>query len=164
MDVIVFLLTSVGSSTVRLLDSIGSRRACACSELVSVVKMATVLEEYTNEEQRYVVWFLWGKGLNAKDIHKEIYPLYDGKCLSCKAFTTGRQAFRWRGRGSNVGAEVAEKVNRLLCCGFRLSGQAMGQVHQCWWICREINGFPQVRTSHVLHLIFICELFTDFPS
>jgi hypothetical protein len=33
--------------------------------------MATVLEEYTTEEQRSVVlFFLWAKGLNAKDIHK----------------------------------------------------------------------------------------------
>jgi hypothetical protein len=24
---------------------------------------------------------LWAKGLNAKDIHKEMFPVYDGKCL-----------------------------------------------------------------------------------
>jgi hypothetical protein len=27
---------------------------------------------------------LWAKGLNAKDIHKEMFLVYDGKCLSCK--------------------------------------------------------------------------------
>jgi hypothetical protein len=43
--------------------------------LVSVVKMATVLEECTTVEQRSVVSFLWAKGLNAKDIHKEIFPV-----------------------------------------------------------------------------------------
>jgi transposase len=47
--------------------------------------MATVLEEYPTEEQRFAVHFLWPKGLNAKDIHKEIFPVYDGKCLSNKA-------------------------------------------------------------------------------
>jgi hypothetical protein len=26
-----------------------------------------------------------GKGLNARDIHKEMFPVYGGKCLSCKA-------------------------------------------------------------------------------
>jgi hypothetical protein len=36
--------------------------------------MATVLEECTTEEQRSVV-FLWKKGLNAKDIHKDIFPV-----------------------------------------------------------------------------------------
>jgi hypothetical protein len=29
--------------------------------------------------------FLWAKGLKAKDIHKEMFPVYDGKCLSRKA-------------------------------------------------------------------------------
>jgi hypothetical protein len=53
--------------------------------LVSVVKLATVLEGYTTEEQRPVVRVLWAKGLNAKDIHKEIFPVNDGKCLSHKA-------------------------------------------------------------------------------
>jgi hypothetical protein len=31
------------------------------------------------------VRFLWTKGLNAKDIHKEMFPVYGGKCLSRKA-------------------------------------------------------------------------------
>jgi hypothetical protein len=29
--------------------------------------------------------FLWAKGLNANDIHKEVFPVYGGKCLSRKA-------------------------------------------------------------------------------
>jgi hypothetical protein len=29
--------------------------------------------------------FLWAKGLNAKDIHEEMFPVYCGKCLSRKA-------------------------------------------------------------------------------
>jgi hypothetical protein len=40
---------------------------------------------YTTEEQRSVVRFLWVKRLNAKDIHKEMFPVYGGKCLSRKA-------------------------------------------------------------------------------
>jgi hypothetical protein len=50
-----------------------------------VGEMATVLEECTTEEQRSVVLFLWAKGLNAKDIHKEMLPVYGRKCLSRKA-------------------------------------------------------------------------------
>jgi hypothetical protein len=53
--------------------------------LVSVVKMAIVLEVHTTEEQRSVVLFLWAKGLNAKDMHKEMFHVHGGKCLSCKA-------------------------------------------------------------------------------
>jgi hypothetical protein len=50
-----------------------------------VVKIATVLEEYTTEEQSFVVGLLWAKGLNSKDIYKEIFPVYGEKCLSRKA-------------------------------------------------------------------------------
>jgi hypothetical protein len=49
--------------------------------LVSVVKMATVFDEYTTEEQRSLVPSLWAKVLNAKNIHKEMFPVYGGKCL-----------------------------------------------------------------------------------
>jgi hypothetical protein len=47
--------------------------------------MATLLEECTTEEQRSVVRFLWTKGFNAKDIHKEMFPVFSGNCLSYKA-------------------------------------------------------------------------------
>jgi hypothetical protein len=52
------------------------------------------------------------------------------------------QMFRWW-RGWIGCVEVTETtVNRLLCCGFRRTGKAMGQVYQCWWrICREIHFF-----------------------
>jgi hypothetical protein len=49
--------------------------------LVSIVKMATVLEECTIEEQHSVVRFLWEIGLDAKDIYKEMFPVYGGKYL-----------------------------------------------------------------------------------
>jgi hypothetical protein len=44
--------------------------------------MATVLEEYTTDQQRSVVFC--GQGLNAEDIHKEMFPVYVGECLSRK--------------------------------------------------------------------------------
>jgi hypothetical protein len=47
--------------------------------------MATVLEECITKEQSSVVHFLWAEVLNAKDIHKEMFHVYNGKCLSCKA-------------------------------------------------------------------------------
>jgi hypothetical protein len=46
--------------------------------------MATVLQECTTEEQPSAVRFLWAKGLNAKDINKEMFSIYGGKSLSCK--------------------------------------------------------------------------------
>jgi hypothetical protein len=61
--------------------------------LVSVVKLATVLEECITEEQRCVVRFLWAKGLNAKDIHKESFHVNVGKCLSRKVVPPWWQTF-----------------------------------------------------------------------
>jgi hypothetical protein len=43
--------------------------------------MATALEEYATEEQRFVASFLVVKRLDANDINKEIFPVYGGKCL-----------------------------------------------------------------------------------
>jgi hypothetical protein len=55
--------------------------------------MATVLEEYTTEEQCSVVRFLWPKGTNAKDNLKEMFPVYSGKCLSGKAIHSWVEKF-----------------------------------------------------------------------
>jgi hypothetical protein len=44
--------------------------------------MATVLQECITDEQNFVVRFLWARELNANNIHKEIFPVYGGKCLS----------------------------------------------------------------------------------
>jgi hypothetical protein len=56
--------------------------------------MTTLLEWYTTEEQRSVVHFLWTKGLNAKNIHKEMFPVYGGKCFYVKRFTSVWETFR----------------------------------------------------------------------
>jgi hypothetical protein len=64
-------------------------------KLAFVVKMVAKLEECTIEEQLSVMrFFLWAKGLNAKDIHKEMFPIYGGKFLSRKRVTAGWQIFR----------------------------------------------------------------------
>jgi hypothetical protein len=74
------------------------------------------------EEQRSVVRFLWAERLNAKDTHKEMFPIYGVKCLSRKAVHNWVEKFS-EGRSkvsddARPGAEVAETaVRRLLCCG-----------------------------------------------
>jgi hypothetical protein len=55
--------------------------------------MATMLEEYPTEEQCSAVRFLLANGLNAKDNHKEMFPVYGGKCLSCKAVHNWAEKF-----------------------------------------------------------------------
>jgi hypothetical protein len=47
--------------------------------------MVTLLEVCNSEEHNSVVRFLWAEGFNAKIIHKEMFPICSGKCLSHKA-------------------------------------------------------------------------------
>jgi hypothetical protein len=73
--------------------------------------MATVFEEYTTEDQRSVVLFLRAKGLNAKTIHKEMFPVYGGKCLS------RRTVHKWsekRGKRYADDEEVETEVRKWL--------------------------------------------------
>jgi hypothetical protein len=78
--------------------------------------------------------FLWAQVVNAKDIHKETFTVYGGKCLSRIAVHNWVENFsEGRSRVANdarPGAEVAETtVKILLCSGFRHTGKAMGQVY-----------------------------------
>jgi hypothetical protein len=84
MAVIDSLCVSLGSSTVQLHESM-----CQMHMFRGWLqyKTATVLEKYTTEEQRSVVHFLLTKGLNVNDIHKEVFPVYSGKCFSWNHFT-----------------------------------------------------------------------------
>jgi hypothetical protein len=50
-------------------------------------------------------------------------------------------------------AETTMKI--LLCCGFRRTVKATGQVYQCWWrICREINFFLSMFEYHVFYVLY----------
>jgi hypothetical protein len=55
--------------------------------------MVTVLEEYATEEHCSVVCLLWANGLNEKNIHIEMFPVYSGKCLPHKAVPPWWQMF-----------------------------------------------------------------------
>jgi hypothetical protein len=53
-------------------------------------------------------------------------------------------------------------VKRLLCCGFRRTSKAMGQVYQCWWrIFREMDVFSRFKYHLFLFLYaFVTYLLT----
>jgi hypothetical protein len=98
------------------------------------------------------------------DIHKDMFPVYGGKCLSRKEVHKWVEKFS-QGRSKNAddarpAAEVAEiTVERLLCCGFQRIDKAMGQVYQCWWrICREINVFSR----YEYHMFYVLYLFVTY--
>jgi hypothetical protein len=136
--------------------------------------MVTVLEEYIVEDQRSVVLFYCGqKGSTQRIFIKKCFLFTMGSIYRVKQFTTESRICHLGGKGfaddeedeTEVRKCLRQQSKRLLCCRFRRTGKAVGQVYQSWWrICREINVFSQVRISHVLRFISICDLFTDSPS
>jgi hypothetical protein len=107
--------------------------------------------------------FLRAKGLTAKDIHKEMFPVYGGKCLSRKACRNWLENFSLKDvRKSQTMKRKSElaktTTKRFLCCGFRGTIKAMRQVRI------DVGGgyvekwtfLFQVRISHVLRFISIC--------
>jgi hypothetical protein len=101
---------------------------------------------------------LWAKGLNAKDIHKEMFPVYSGVCR-VKRFTAGSRNSPKDVRKSQM---MPDQVRKWLkqqsvwrpCCGFPRTGKAMGQVYQCYWrIYREINVFPRFE-CHMFYALY----------
>jgi hypothetical protein len=156
MDVIGFLYVSLGSSTVQLHDSLGSRRACSCSEAGFGSKNGDLAWEvyYRRAAFCYEV-FLWAIELNAKDINKEMFPVYGWECLSRKA------VHNWVTNVSMMTKRLKRRCGSgwdnsqiLLCCEFRLTGKATGQVYQCWWrICREIKVLSRLE-YHMLYVLY----------
>jgi hypothetical protein len=150
MDVINFLYLSLGNNKMHLHDSICSRRACASTEAgfndQDGDRVRGVFYRRTPFSCVCVcVFFLREKVFNAKDIHKEIFPVHCGKYLRRKAvhnwvakFSEGRLEVADDVR---PGAGVAETtVKILLRFGPRRTGKAMRQAYQSQWrICREIN-------------------------
>jgi hypothetical protein len=132
--------------------------------------MATVLKN-TTEKQHAIVRFVWAKGLNAKYIHREIFPAYAGKCLSRKAVHNWIEKFseglsKVPDDETEVRKWLRQQSKKFVCCGFRRTSKAMGQVCQFWWrICREIKVFFSSFEYHMLYVLYlICDLFTNPPS
>jgi hypothetical protein len=127
--------------------------------LLSVVKMATVLEEYTTVS-------FWVKWLNTNDIHKEIIPVYGGKCLSCKGIHKCV---------ANVSL-MTKRLKRRCGCGWEYSQKTV-------WVfdtlvkrrdkCTNVGGVYMSRNKCLFprfeYLMFYVlypfeNLFTDSPS
>jgi hypothetical protein len=78
--------------------------------------MVTIFEECTTEEQHSVLHFLWARGLNEKDIHKEMFPVYGEKCMMCKV------VHNWVKKFSQGRSKVAD--NARLGCPVEIATEA----------------------------------------
>jgi hypothetical protein len=132
-DSFTFLCVSLGSRTVQLHDSLRSRRACACSEAGFSSQNGD-----SAEEQRSVVRFWWAKGLDAKDIHKEIIPVYGGTVCRVNRFTTGSRNSLKDVRKSQMMPDQVRKWLRqqskdFCAAGFDALVERWVTCCQCWW-------------------------------
>jgi hypothetical protein len=116
--------------------------------------------------------FLWAKGLSAKDIHKEMFPICCGKCLSRKAvhnwvqkFSQGRSKVAddaRPGRHVETATEATVlRVEELIRADRRITIDSVAMLVEDM---SRNKCFSQIRISHVLRFISICDLFTDSPS
>jgi hypothetical protein len=110
-----------------------------------------------------------GNGRSVKDIHKEMFFVYGGKCLPRKAVHNWvEKSVRLFADEEELETEVRkwlrQQSNDFYAAGF-------DALVNRWDMCINVRGgyvemffFFQVRISHVLRFISICDLFTDFPS
>jgi hypothetical protein len=149
------------SSIVRVHESLGSRRACPCSEAGFSSQ---------NDDRAWGVSYrraaFSGVFCGQKDSMQRIFT---EKCFlfvvrsvcRVKRFATGWQTFCcwrvWRG-----GVQVAETtVRRFLCWGFGRTFKMMGQVYQCCWrLCQEINVFFSSRFEY--HMFYVSYPFVTY--
>jgi transposase len=86
---------------------------------------------------------LWAKGLNAKDIHKEMLPVYGGKCMSRKAvhkwvekFSQGRSKFSddaRLGRPVEIATEATvQRVEEFIRTDRRITTGSVGTTLDCF--------------------------------
>ena len=95
--------------------------------------MAAPLSTCTKIEQRDVVRFLWEKNMEAKDIHKEMLPMYGEHCLSRQAvhnwvqnFSEGRTSIEDEHRSS--ARVVPTTTKRIFRRRFPGTCETVGQV------------------------------------
>jgi hypothetical protein len=171
MDVTGFLCVSLGGSTVKLHDSLGSRHVCTCSEAGFCSQNGNrTWRVYYRRTALSCVFFVWRelKDSIQRTFVRKCFLFTVGSVCPLKRFATGSWSSLKDLRKSQMMADQVRKwlrtVKRLLCWGFRRTGKAMGQVYQCWWrTCRDIHVSFQVRISHVLCFISICDLFSGAP-
>jgi hypothetical protein len=156
MDIIVFLCVSLGSSTVKFYDSLSSRCTSACSEAgISSQNGDWTWGVYYRRAALLCV-FRGQKDLIQRIFINKYFLFTVGSVRRVKLFHLGGKRLVDEEVEVEVWKWLRQQSKRLLCCGFRRIGKAMGQVYQCWWrICR---------ISHVLRFISLCDLFADSLS
>jgi hypothetical protein len=155
MDVIGFLCVSIGSSTMQLHDSLGSRRAYHVQRLVSVAKWRPYLRSFFRRAAFYSTFFCGQKDSIQKTFIKKCFLFTVGSVCRVKRFTTGSRNSLKDVRKSHMIPDLVRKwlrqqSKRLLCCGFR----GTGKVEKCFFFQVRISRF----TFYYLFVTYILNL------
>jgi hypothetical protein len=82
-------------------------------------------------------FFFWAKGLNTKDIHKEMFPVYGGGCR-IKRFTTGSKNFFKDVRKSQIMPDQVWKFLRQQSKDYLAAG--FDALVKRWDKCINVGG------------------------
>jgi hypothetical protein len=131
--------------------------------------MTNVLEDVLQKSSVLLRVLLWAQGLNAEDIHIEIFPVYGGKYFSRKAVHNWVEKFSQGPSKVTDDARPSMEVAEIRVKNFYAADY--NALVKRWDMCINVGGgcvekymFFQVRISHVLRFVSICDLFTDSPS
>jgi hypothetical protein len=173
MYVIGFLCVSLGSSAVQLHDSLGSRRACACSETGFSSKNGDRVWRVFYRRAVFCCALSVQTDSMKRIFTKKCFLFTLGSVCRVKRSTAGSRNSLKEVRKSQMMKRRCgsgwDNGQKLLCCGFRRTAKAMGQAYQCWWrICREINVFSTfeyhmccVLFAFVTYLLTLPRTFSD---
>jgi hypothetical protein len=137
--------------------------------LVSVVKMATVLEECTTEEQRSVMLFLCAqKGSMGRIFVNKCFLFTVGSVCRVKRFATTSRSSLKNVRKSQMMPDQVWKWLRQESKDFYAADfdALLKDGSSASVLVEDMSRnkcFFQVGISHVLRFISICDLFTDSP-
>jgi hypothetical protein len=162
MNVIGFLCNSLGNSPVQRHESLGSRRACSCSEAGFSRQNGDRAWRVYYRRAAFCFAFLWAKWLYGKDIHKEIFPVRVGSVCLVKRFTSGGKRFA---DDEDVETEIRKWLRQqskdFCAAGFDALVKRRDGVSMFVEDMSSSNCFLQVR---ITHMTSICGLLTDSPS
>jgi hypothetical protein len=110
--------------------------------------------------------FLWAKGLDAKDIHKEMFPVYGGKCLSRKLFTLGLRNFlkdvrKLQMMPNQVWKWLRQESKELYAAGFdALVKRWDKHMNVCGYVKEKKMFFPGLNITFYILCQFVIYLLT----
>jgi hypothetical protein len=135
-----FLCVTLGSSTIQFHDSVGNRWTCAYSVACFSSKNGErAWGEYYRRATFCCAFFLWARGLNTKEIRKQMFPIIVGSVYRVKRFTTDS-------RNWTLVAHASLTTKMFYAAGFDALVKRWDKCVNVEgaYVCREINVYSRI--------------------